>query len=164
MTQATQIVSDRAMLLALQKFYSWAKQPAPDETIVAMWMDKLTPLAPTAKEVWSAMTDVMFEKEPGLVPIKEIADQIRQKRKHHQALLPPAPEPPRLGELPEDQRRNACLTVYSAIFRHQGDTPFYRKMLAKNTVWGKTGLLKDTPKVTHEEVMKFLEARVNAAA
>lgn len=156
-TEAQQLITPKALGHALSKFYSWAKQPQPDELIIDMWMERLAPLAPSAREFWAALTEIMFDREPGMVPIREITDLIRHARNKERALLPPAPEPPQIKDLPEDQRRNACLTVYATIFRDQGDTDFYRSMLKRNTVWGKNGFLRDTPEVTHEQVLAFME-------
>lgn len=155
--QAEAVITIKALGHALGKLYSWAKQPQPDELIIDMWMERISPLSPTAREFWSALTEIMFEREPGMVPIKEVCGLIRHKRDQARALLPPAPEPPQIKDLPEDQRRNACLIVYATILKDQGDTDFYRNMLKKNTVWGKNGFLKDTPEVTHEQVLAFME-------
>lgn len=107
---------------------------------------------PTAEEMFAAVSEFIDKRQerfPSAVEIKEI---IWQKRNQDRSALPPAKQ---WAEYFTRDHRQARIDFLRGVYLHQGDTPFYRKLMAATHYMG-IPLPFET--VTHEDVLNSIPA------
>jgi hypothetical protein len=129
------------------------------------YYELLTPTDPTSDEVWAAISAHIDNQRPSLPTGKALKDSIYQLRRKALLALPAAPIAVEVG-VADDRKvaamRAAQISFMAGFYKHQGDTPLYRKMLTgKAGVWGAVAPGKDA--VSHDEVIEFLQDHREAA-
>lgn len=113
-----------------------------------MYFGAVAQIGATYQELWQ-FTEAHLNCPPsnGMPSIRDIKSAILATR--------PAPPPPQESERPTEATdlRSAKIAVLRGIYRHQGDTKFYRRMLSDNPDPRFAAFLRGLPDVTHEDVL-----------
>ena len=113
-----------------------------------MYLNALVEIEATYAEFWQfAEACLNNPAVHGLPSIRDVKTAIRAMR--------PAPAAPPEPERPTDpnELRQAKIAMLRGIYRHQGDTPFYRKLLGDRNDHRFAEFFRDMPAVTHEDVL-----------
>jgi hypothetical protein len=115
------------------------------------YYELLSPTDPTHAEIWHAIS-AHIDNHHWMPTGRALKELIWDARKAGQQALPPANP----ASLRVEASRENRLTAIAAIYKHQGDTKFYRAVLAsKEGVWSTTIDPRGT--VSHENVLAFIE-------
>jgi hypothetical protein len=130
---------------------SVAGKSDPDGILSSAYYEILKPLQPSSEEFVFAC-DRHLEYQRGFPTGADLKGLIRDFRQRQQPYLPASRNSDRPSPF---QARENRIALLRGIYRDQGDTSFYRRMLSvKGGLWGT--LLDGLPPVSHREVMESL--------
>lgn len=131
---------------------NWAGKTDETGMLAETYFDLLSPSNPTEKEVMAAISAHIDNQPPSLPSARTLKEIIWSDRKTSQQALPPA-NPANLKV--EASRENRLMAI-AAIYKHQGNTPFYRSVLSgKEGCW--SVLIDPRGSISHENVLAFIE-------
>jgi len=119
--------------------------------ITQTYYELLDATKPTQSEVWGAIS-AHIDNHHWMPTGRALKELIWASRKLTQQALPPANPASLRVEASRENRLNAI----AAIYRHQGDTDFYREVLAgKAGSWGQ--MIDPRGSINHENILAFIE-------